>query len=404
MNRALLALLVAALPSAGFSQSFESSLGAGFSAIAARARVPAARLVAQKKVQDDLRKAIAKVAPATVKLEVRADLEVEIDSSKGVPAALLGLPPGMDLPAIPDVPGAPPMPPVKIKKTVGGSGSGFIVEKDAQGRPLIVTNAHVVDFVGRNGKARVEIGQNQFMEADVVSATVTVVFADGTEQSASVVGFNHGVDLALVRLNAPCASCAVAKLGDSAKVQMGDFIVALGAPFGIDNTATFGIVSNAKREGPPGMINDYIQTDTAINPGNSGGPMVDMKGRVIGVNSMAYTRTGGQVGINFAIPIHYVQELLARYKSTGEVNFSRTGLSLTLGDHGELMIAALTKSAQGAGLALGDVIVSVDGKAFTSTRELVFYLAGKVPGTAAVFVVSRNATLVTVNVPTSAMD
>jgi serine protease Do len=404
MRKTLLAYLLIALPAASFAQSFEASLGQGFQAALLGGRALSHRLLITHKVQDDVRKAIAKVGPATVKIEVRADVEIEVDPTQGVPAAVLGLPPGMDLPPILPPPGQPAPPPVKIKQSVGGSGSGFIVEKDAQGRPLIVTNAHVVDFVGRGGKTRIETGPNQKMDADVVSATVTVVFADGSEQSASVIGFNHGVDLALVRLNAPCPSCAVAKLGDSSKVQMGDFVVALGAPFGIDNTATFGIVSNAKRSGPPGMIDDYIQTDTAINPGNSGGPMVDMKGRVIGVNSMAYTRTGGQVGINFAIPIHYVAELIARYKSTGEVNFSRTGISLTSGDHGELVIAALAQSARDAGLALGDVVVSVDGRAFTSTRELVFYLAGKVPGRASTFVVSRNAALVTVSVPTSALD
>lgn len=344
----------------------------------------------------EIENVIKKVAPGTVTIEVHSILKFPM--GKPSQADLLRLlMSGKPLPT-PDKDGM-------VEQKSGDIGTGFIVGKDEQGRPLIVTNAHVVDTIGRNGKAITKDLTGKSVNAEVISATMTILTSNGTQYSASLLGYSHGNDLALVRTNSACATgCKVLKLGDKDKVAVGEFVVALGAPLGLDNTVTFGIVSNTRREVPGGMIGEYIQTDAAINPGNSGGPLVDMSGKVIGVNRMIVTPNGGSVGLGLAIPIQMVKDMLNRYKASGIVNSSMLGMTVELSDNGSLQIESLTNDAQSQGLKVGDIISSVDGKTFNDPLQLSRYLDNKLPGQKAVFSLSRNAQSIDVTVTLKEMD
>jgi len=282
-----------------------------------------------------------------------------------------------------------------IEKQTGDLGSGFIIGKDSLGRALIVTNAHVVDILGRNGKSSVEF-EGQSVPVGVVSATVTVTTADGATSAATLIGYSdktRGYDLALVRMNAPCPNCQVLKLAGNDKVAAGEFVVAIGSPLGLDNTVTFGIVSNPDRQGgfgSSGLVGQYIQTDAPINPGNSGGPLIDISGKVIGVNEMIATLNGGSMGLGMAIPIRFVHQMLNRYRSTNVFDSADPGLSVQATNLGALKITAVSENMKSQGLAVGDLISNVDGKTFAAPIELMRYLANKTPGSTAAFDLIRN--------------
>src|SRR5208282_4693540 len=170
-------------------------------------------------------------------------------------------------------------------------GSGFIITKDG----YILTNEHVVENPG----------------------TVTVTTQDGHNYVAKIVGHDEKSDIALLKIDAK-HDLAVAPLGNSDDLKVGEWVMAIGNPFGFDHSVTAGIVS-AKGRFIPGSYNDYIQTDASINPGNSGGPLIDLQGAVIGVNSAIYTRTGSSMGIGFAVPINLVKEELQELRTSGKV-------------------------------------------------------------------------------------
>ncbi len=393
MQKTLLAVAVLAVASAASAQPLET-LGtsfAGMSAVTRTFKTSVARsLQARRDLQKQVERAVKKDSPGIVKVNISAYISISKEQAIAAMAKQMGVP-------MPDLPDS--VKKERVYRNVAGSGSGFVVSKDAQGRPLIVTNAHVVDIVGRDGHATPEMLEG--MDVQVTSASVTIELNDGNVYSASVLGFNHAVDLALVRLNTACPSCGVLKLSDD-RVAPGEFVLAIGAPFGLSQSVSFGVVSNVARDVPgEGLVDDFIQTDVAINPGNSGGPLVDMKGNVVGVTNMGLSPNGSQVGINFAIPVHYVRDLLTRYQNTGAVDFARAGVTLQQQANGEIVVVSVADGAKAAGLEPGDVVVSVDGKTFGSLRDLVLYVASKVPGSTAVFAVSRSARLVTVSVPTT---
>ena len=170
-------------------------------------------------------------------------------------------------------------------------GCGFIITKDG----YILTNEHVVDSPGK----------------------VTVTTQDGHNYNAKLVGHDEKSDIALLKIEAK-HDLAVAPLGNSEDVRVGEWVMAIGNPFGFDHSVTAGIVS-AKGRFIPGNYDEFIQTDASINPGNSGGPLIDLRGDVIGVNSAIYTHTGASMGIGFAIPIDLVKEELPQLKSSGKV-------------------------------------------------------------------------------------
>ncbi len=234
-------------------------------------------------------------------------------------------------------------------------GSGFIITKDG----YILTNEHVVENPG----------------------TVTVTLQDGHNYTAKIVGHDEKSDIALLKIDVN-HDLAVAPLGNSEDLRVGEWVMAIGNPFGFDHSVTAGIVS-AKGRFIPGNYEDFIQTDASINPGNSGGPLIDLRGNVIGVNCAIYTHTGASMGIGFAVPIDLVKEELPQLKSSGKVVRGWLGVyiqkvtpelaeSLGLADsHGALVAKVIDDGpAKAAGVKRGDVIVAFDNQPIGDSREL----------------------------------
>jgi serine protease Do len=249
-----------------------------------------------------------------------------------------------------------------------GLGSGFIVSSDG----LILTNAHVV----RDG------------------TEVIVRLTDKREFKAKVVGADPQTDVAVLKIDA--ANLPTVKIGDPNAVRVGEWVVAIGSPYGFDNTVTAGIVSAKSRTLPDGTYVPFIQTDVAVNPGNSGGPLFNLKGEVIGINSQIYSRTGGYQGLSFAIPIDVaakVQNQLVRY---GKVTRGRIGVAIQnlnqalaesfgLKKTAGALVASVEKDspAAKAGIEPGDVILKIDGREIQDTVDLSRYVADLKPGSTA---------------------
>ena len=234
-----------------------------------------------------------------------------------------------------------------------GAGSGFIISKDG----YIVTNNHVVDG----------------------AQEVTVTLADKQEYPAKVIGRDPKTDIALVKID-PRAPLTVAALGDSDRLRVGDWVVAVGNPFGLSNTVTAGIVSAKDRVIGAGPYDDFIQTDAPINPGNSGGPLFNLRGEVVGINTAIIPN--GQ-GIGFAVAVNQAKALLPQLETKGEVVRGYLGVSIQgltpdlakamqIKDTKGALVAGVTKGspAEAAGIKAGDVIVNFDGKDVTETSTL----------------------------------
>jgi putative serine protease PepD len=258
--------------------------------------------------------------------------------------------------SVPTVPGGP-----------GGGGasqaqgSGFVY--DANGH--VVTNAHVVEG----------------------ASSITVRFANGKTYDATVVGTDPSTDLAVIDVNAPSSAFTPLILADSSAVTVGHEVVAIGSPFGLENTVTSGIVSALDREmqAPNGYtINGAIQTDAAINHGNSGGPLLDMQGRVIGVNSQIESDSGGSDGVGFAVPSNTVKSIVSQLVAGGTVEhaYLGVGLSQTEGGTSGALVSEVRSGAPAAvaGLQAGDVITSVDGDSVASVEELQSEIDSRKPG------------------------
>jgi putative serine protease PepD len=253
----------------------------------------------------------------------------------------------------------------------GGSGTGFVIDD----RGTIVTNAHVV---GESSQASVRFGDS------------------GAAVDAEVLGSDPSTDLAVLRVDPSRAGTLhPLALADSDDVRVGDEVVAIGHPFGLDRTATAGIVSGLGREiqAPNGFsIDEVIQTDAAINPGNSGGPLVDGRGRVVGVNSQIATNGGGggNVGVGFAVPANTVREVVPQLAGGQTIERPYLGLTSAAGSAGaEVQDVAPNSPAQRAGLRPGDVIVAVDGDAVSEPGDVANALEGNEPGDSVVVEVER---------------
>ncbi|HEY6897693.1 MAG TPA: DegQ family serine endoprotease [Rhodocyclaceae bacterium] len=236
-----------------------------------------------------------------------------------------------------------------------GLGSGFIVSADG----YILTNNHVV------------------ADADEVVVKLT----DKREFKAKVLGTDKRTDVALIKIEA--AGLPVVKLGDPNKLRVGEWVVAIGSPFGLDNTVTAGIVSAKGRSLPQENYVPFIQTDAAVNPGNSGGPLFNMKGEVVGINSQIYSRSGGYMGLSFAIPIDLAMEVKAQLQNNGKVSRGRIGVviqevtkelaeSFGLGKAQGALVAKVEKGgpADKAGVEEGDIILKFDGKPVAQSSDL----------------------------------
>lgn len=247
-----------------------------------------------------------------------------------------------------------------------GLGSGFIVSADG----YVLTNAHVV------------------ADTDEVMVKLT----DKREFQAKVVGFDRYTDVALIKIDAK--NLPAVTLGDPNRLEAGEWVAAIGAPFGFENSVTVGVVSAKGRLLPSGSYVPFIQTDVAVNPGNSGGPLFSTRGDVIGINSQIYSQTGGYMGISFAIPIDIALDVAKQLRETGKVVRGRIGvqsqeltqdLAAALGlkeAHG-VLVAAVQRGgpADRAGIIPGDIILNFNGKAVENPAELARQVSGTRPGT-----------------------
>jgi S1-C subfamily serine protease len=278
---------------------------------------------------------------------------------------------------------------VSIQVTLGdnaGTGSGVIVD----GAGYIVTNNHVISMAATNpGRA-----------------TLQVTFSDGTKVPAEIVGRDIKTDLAVLKTDV--GNLTVAQLGSSADVQVGEDVVAVGSPLGLNKTVTRGIVSALDRpvrlsgEGTDtDAVIDAVQTDAAINPGNSGGPLIDAEGRVIGINSAIRSESGGSVGLGFAIPIDDVTKVAQSLIRTGEMKHPDIGVNArsVINDATSGAQVANVRAggpAQQAGIVEGDVITKVGDRAVTSADELVVAVQSSQIGQATPVQLVRSGRLVDV--------
>ena len=275
-----------------------------------------------------------------------------------------------------------------VELAAGGSqgnaqGSGFVYDRSGH----IVTNQHVV----------------------AGASSISVSFWNGVELDAEVVGTDPSTDLAVIRVDAPAGLLSPLRLGDSSAVDVGDAVLAMGSPFGLEGTITSGIVSALHRQmtAPNNFtITDTIQTDAAINHGNSGGPLLDSRGRVIGVNAQIESESGGSDGVGFAIPANTVRSIARQLITTGEVRHAYLGVRMSPVEEGVAITSVLPGTpADDAGLRAatgsdvvdgqerptgGDVIVEFDGQEVTSATALQSAVDARRPGETVPIVVLRD--------------
>jgi serine protease Do len=280
------------------------------------------------------------------------------------------------MPNIPNQPRRPnpnrPQPPEEEREQPRGLGSGFIVSADG----YVMTNAHVVE------------------SADEVIVTLT----DKRELKAKTIGIDKRTDVALVKIEA--TGLPYVKIGDVSKLRVGEWVLAIGSPFGLESSVTAGIVSAKQRD--TGDYLPLIQTDVAINPGNSGGPLINMRGEVIGINSQIYSRSGGYMGISFAIPIDEAIRVSDQLRATGRVTRGRIGVSIDqvsrevaesigLGRPMGALIRSVESGspADKAGLEAGDIITKFNNTVIERATDLPRMVGNTKPGTRATMSVFR---------------
>jgi serine protease Do len=368
-----------------YSYAITSALLLGGAAISLATGNPAGAQVAQN---DD--RAIAKVVPragapvsfanltaqlqpAVVNISTRQKITVSANPFAGTPFAdLFGNQGG----------GAQP-----TTREAQSLGSGFFISSDG----YVVTNNHVITA---DGQGKVE--------------EITVSTSDGTKYPATVVGSDQASDLAVLKIKGTKPFPFV-HFGDSRHARVGDWVIAIGQPFGLGGTVTAGIISAVLRNTGGGAYDRYIQTDASINRGNSGGPLFDMDGDVIGINNAIYSPTGGSVGIGFAIPAEIASPIVQKLIKHEEILRGYLGvriqpvtgdLSDALGlseNRGEFVQSVESGGpADKAGLMVGDVVLNVNGKEVTPDQTLSYIIANLAPGTRVPLVVLRNGKKMTV--------
>jgi serine protease Do len=287
---------------------------------------------------------------------------------------------GMPLPGTPgnpggrNAPGTPrsEAPQPEERETPRGVGSGFILSADG----FVMTNAHVVD------------GADE----------VLVTLPDKREFKAKIIGADKRTDVAVVKIEA--TGLPAVKIGDVNRLKVGEWVMAIGSPFGLENTVTAGIVSAKQRD--TGDYLPFIQTDVAINPGNSGGPLINLRGEVVGINSQIYSRSGGFMGISFAIPIDEATRVSDQLRVSGKVQRGRLGVqignvskdvaeSMGLAKPAGAFVSMVEKNspAEKAGVEAGDIITKFDGKTIEKSSDLPRLVGNTKPGTRSQVTVMR---------------
>jgi len=254
-------------------------------------------------------------------------------------------------------------------------GSGFIISTDG----YILTNAHVVEAADE----------------------INVKLNDKREFKAKVIGSDKRTDIALIKIEA--TGLPAVKFGDPNRLKVGEWVIAIGSPFGFENSVTAGIVSAKGRSLPQENFVPFIQTDAAVNPGNSGGPLFNMRGEVIGINSQIYSRTGGFMGLSFSIPIDVANDIANQLKTGGKVTRGRIGVviqpvtrelaeSFGLPKPAGALVSSVEKGspAEKAGIEAGDVILKFGGRDVNSSEDLPRLVGGSKPGTKAAVQLMRN--------------
>ena len=279
---------------------------------------------------------------------------------------------GVPIPGQPQPPrrGQPQQPDVEPQQR--GVGSGFILSNDG----FVMTNAHVVEG------------------ADEVIVTLT----DRREFKAKIIGFDKRTDVALVKIDA--TGLPAVRIGDVNRLKVGEWVIAIGSPFGLANTVTAGIVSAKARD--TGDFLPFIQTDVAINPGNSGGPLINMRGEVVGINSQIYSRSGGFMGISFAIPIDEASRVSEQLRVSGRVIRGRIGVqidqvtkevaeSIGLGKPVGALVRSVESGgpAEKAGVEAGDIITKFEGRSIEKAGDLPRIVGSTKPGSKATLQVFR---------------
>jgi len=320
---------------------------------------------------------VERASPAVVNIRTTEKVVVQ-QSQGGIP----GLPEdqaeffrrffGVPIPGLPNTPKQAQPNPGKPQEADRGVGSGFIIESNG----LILTNAHVVE------------GAN----------TIYVTLTDKREFKAKLLGMDKRTDVAVVKIDA--RDLPRLPLGDSSRVRVGEWVLAIGSPFGLENTVTAGIVSAKSRD--TGDYLPFIQTDVAVNPGNSGGPLLNTAGQVIGINSQIFSRSGGYMGISFAIPIDEAMRVADQLRSNGKMVRGRIGVAL--GDMTKEVAESLGLGrprgayvrnvepggpAAAGGIESGDVILNFNGHEITKATDLPRVVGETRPGTAATLQIWR---------------
>lgn len=288
------------------------------------------------------------------------------------------------IPLMPGMPGMPgqggaPQPDYKSQSL----GSGFIISSDG----YVLTNAHVIN------------------EAD----EVIVKLADKREFKAKIIGADKRTDVALLKIDATGLPKVI--IGDSAKLKVGEWVAAIGSPFGLENTMTAGIVSAKGRALPQENFVPFIQTDVAINPGNSGGPLFNLAGEVVGINSQIYSRSGGSMGLSFAIPIDVAIDVSNQLKANGKITRGWLGIaiqeitkelaeSFSMKNTNGALVAGVEKNgpADKGGLEAGDVITKFDGKPIGVSADLPRAVGSTKPGKIAAVEILRKGSVKTLNI------
>ncbi len=384
LNRVYAALAAAGIVGVGAASA---AMQAETAPVATPATVASTAATPRADSRPDFKRIVAEQGPSVVNISVVGTRE----SADEVPESPFGRSPfGRGNPFGEESPfdfgprghGGPQMP-------ARGTGSGFILSHDG----LVVTNAHVVK------------GADE----------VTVKLTDRREFRAKVLGADPRTDVAILKIDA--TDLPAVKLGDVKDLGVGEWVLAIGSPFGFENSATVGVVSAKKRAIPGAGYVPFIQTDVAVNPGNSGGPLFNSQGEVVGINSQIYSRTGGYQGLSFAIPIDLAMRVKDQIVSTGEVQHGRLGVGIqevdqALADAFGLKTpegAAITSVADGgpaenAGLKTGDVVRKVNDKPVVTAADLAAIVGMLPPGEKVTLEVWRDGKVSQISASLGAMD